>query len=487
MKIEKGKVDMHRRFLSIMVMLLLVATLLNVNLTSVSANLFSVGWDSGYQVLNPSSTKDASIEITYYNEDGTLATITGGNPVSDTVLKNSSNNYYPIHALEGFRGSIVISSTEPVYAISNVVINTTAKATGSYIGITQGSNELNFPLVMKGNANQTSVLTIQNTGSTEADVTIKFTPLVGSSYSAISDVTDTIPSYASHSFDLSELTPFSSITRWVGSATATVTDTASDSIAGVSNTLNTQNSEAYQVATYNGFTTSGSTSVVLPLIQENNNGNRTGISCQNVGGTTTTITVTYTRAGTEYVNKATDSQAGVADGAMAAFVQNYEGTARFVGSALVTSNPASNLVCVVNQQKISNGSYSAYEGLDPASASGEVVLPLIVSKNGNTTNGYTYTGFSVATADGNSHPVTCEFIPSPGYANVTDQSQTGATTVFSQQDIYGNGNRFIGSAKCSVTDASGVGIFSVVNQTRELSPYPSRDILSTYNGFNTSP
>lgn len=472
------------------ILILILAITLSSGIKPVSAQLFNVSWASGYQVLNPSLTEDATIFISYYNEDGTLATLNNtANPVQDTVARSSSNNYYPIHSLEGFRGSIVISSTLPVFVITNVVINTPAQGTGSYVGINQGATVLNFPLVVKGNANQTSVLTIQNTSDTSADITIKFTPLVGSTFPAIGDVTDTIPAFASHSFDLSTLAAFSGVNRWIGAASVSVADTTNNRIAGVSNTVNVGVSTAYQLATYNAFSSSGSTTVVLPLIQENNNGNRTGVSCQNVGSSPTTITITYKKAGANYVDKAPQSVSNVPAGGMAVFIQDYTGTAKFVGSAVVSSNPASNMVCIVNQQKLSNGSYSSYEGFNPSVASEEVVLPLIVSRNGKPTTGYTYTAFSIATADGLPHPVTCDFIPSPGFADVPNQTMTGATSVFSQHDIYGTGARFIGSAKCKVDDygTTGVGIFAVVNQTRQNSPVPFRDILSTYTGFNISP
>ena len=468
----------------LLIAVLITTLFLNVGVQPVQAQLFSVSWSSGFQILNPSPDQDAAIQISYYNEDGTLATLSVANPVEDTVAAASSNNYYPIHSLEGFRGSLVISSNVPVFVITNVVINTEAQGIGSYIGFTEGASILNFPLVVKGNSNQTSVITIQNTSSESVNILIEFSPLVGSSFPSIGDITDTIPSYASHSFDLSELSEFSGISRWIGAASVSVTDPINGEIVGVSNTVNTASASAYQLATYNAFTSVGSETVVLPLIQENNNYNRTGISCQNVGAQSTTISIEYEKAGSNYVDKDSESQANIPVGGMAVFIQDYTGTEKFVGSAVVSSNPASNLVCIVNQQKITNGSYSSYEGFDPSTSTPEVVLPLIVSRNGNDTNGYTYTAFSIATADGQSHEVTCDFIPSPGYADVPDQTLTGVTSVFTQSDIYGTGARFIGSAKCSVTDGSGVGIFAVVNQSRQNSPVPFRDILSTYVGFN---
>jgi hypothetical protein len=349
------------------------------------------------------------------------------------------------------------------------------------VGFKQGNSTLSFPLVMKGNSNNTTTFNVQNTGGTEAEITIAFTPEAGSSYSTIPNVVDTIQAGAAHTYDLSQMSQFSGISKWVGSATVTVSDTTNDSIAGVATTVNTKNADAYQLLTYNGFT-SGSSTVVLPLIQENNSGNRTSINCQNIDpATSTDVTVTYT-PGTGYGSKASETAPSVPSNGMAVFLQDYQGTTGWVGSATVTSDPAVPLVCVVNQQKPAAGTASAYEGFDPGAATDEVVVPLVQSRNGSASSGWVYTSINIATADGNSHSVTCDFSPAPGFTDPTDATGSGASVVFLQNDIYGTGDKFIGGAVCSTSDGS--SIFAIVNQTRQSTPVIPRDVLSTYDAFN---
>ena len=390
--------------------------------------------------------------------------------------------HHPIDAASGFSGSVVIEATVDIAVISNTVANSPAKGLGSYVGFMQGAPSISFPLVMKGNANQTTMLSVQNANLTDADITIRFIPEAGSSYVSVANVTDTLKPSAAHVYDLSTLTNFSAVTKWVGSATVTVTDTANDLIVGVGNTVNTKYPDAVGLYTYNAFT-GGSNQVVIPLVQENNNGNRTSINCQNIGPNKTTVSVTYTPE-TGSSPKADESKPDVPQNGMAVFLQNYTGSTKFVGSALVSSSPASPLVCVVNQQKPANGRGSSYEGFNPASATGSVVLPLIQSRNGSAANGWVYTSINVATADGLSHKVTCDFAPAPGFSDPPSVEKTGASLVFLQNDVYGTGAKFIGGATCSVSDGSGAKLFAIVNQTRESTPQPIRDTLATYDGFN---
>jgi hypothetical protein len=440
------------------------------------------GFASSIQVQNLGLT-DASIQITYYNQDGTLATMPAGvsNPVNDTVKLGQSNTYYPVHAAAGFNGSVVISSGQPIAAVSNLVVNTAAQGVDSYVGVQSGGSPIFYPLVMKGNASQTSMLTVQNTGTADpATVTLKFTPEVGSAYAAIPDVTLSVRPGAAQTYNLGSGAQFSAIAKWVGSVTATA---SAGTIAGVSTTVNVKFAAANQLNTYNAFS-KGSPTVALPLIQENNSGNRTSVNCQNIGTATTTITVTYTPE-TGSVAKQPDSKASVPQNGAAVFLQDYTGTAKFVGSALVSSNPPSNLVCVVNQQKPAFGRASSYTGFDPATATGKVVLPLIQSRNGrDTTTGWVYTSINLATSDGASHPVKCDFNPAPGFNTPTAATGSGASVIFVQNNIFGDGTKFLGGATCTVTDASGAGLFAIVNQTREASPQNPRDVLASYDGFN---
>ena len=485
--------ETRRKFVTIasLVLLVLAFSLVTVSAQEgvsqgVTAATAAVSFESSFQVLNLSTIVGtaAEIDMYYYNPDGSLATMPSGvsNPVHDSVAYKQSNTYYPVGAASGFNGSVVIQSSESIAVISNLVANSGAKGLGSYVGFDEGESSISFPLVMKGNANQTTTLAVQNAGGDAADITIRFKPETGSAYPAISNITDNIPMGASHTYDLAVRSEFASVAKWVGSATVSVTDTVNDRIVGVANTVNVKTADAYQLYTYNAFT-GGSTEVVLPLIQENNSSNRTSINCQNIGAPTTTVSVTYTPE-TGSSPKAPQSKPDVPQYGMAVFLQDNQGATKFVGSARVTSNPASDLVCVVNQQKTTNGRGSSYEGFKPAAATGTVVLPLIQSRNGTPANGYVYTSINLATADGASHAVKCDFAPAPGFTDPADVTGSGASIVFVQDDIYGNGNKFVGGATCTITDGSGAGLFAIVNQARQNTPQSVRDTLATYDGFN---
>ncbi len=451
----------------------------------VYAQGFGVSWESSFQVQNLGSA-DASILMYYYNQDGTLATMAVDpstsnpypNPDSDTVGLGESNTYYPIHAASSFDGSVVVSSSEPIAVISNVVIKTTRSGVGSYVGFQQGASTIYFPIVMKGNGSNTTTFNVQNTGSTEAAITITFTPEPGKGYSAITAINDTLPVGSAETFNLNELTEFSAITKWVGSATVAVTDTANDSVAGVANTVNYANGAAYQLGTYNAFT-GGSNTVNLPLVMESNSRNRTSINCQNISpSTTTTISVAYTpESGGN--PKAGEQKTDVGPNGVAVFLQADQGTTKFVGSAVASSTPAVPLVCIVNQQGVLTGQGSSYEGFNPGTMTDEVVLPLIQSRNSNW-----YTSINLATGDGLSHTVTCDFSPGSGFTDPPNQGGTGASVVLLQNDIYGTGQKFVGGATCTV-DAAGVGLVAIVNQVNSTPQVA--DTLSSYDGFNTTP
>lgn len=458
---------------------------------------FGLAWESSFQVQNL-GTADASILMYYYDQNGNLATMdtdpdTGSayaNPDSDTVGVGESNTYYPIHAASGFNGSVVVSSSEPIAVISQVMVTTGAKSYGSYVGFQQGATTIYFPILQKNNgtSKNTSTFNVQNTGSTAVDYTIHFVPAPGGGYATPADITETgVAVGASKSYNLEDRPEFSAMAKWVGSATVTVVDTANDSIAGVANMIAKQyEPNAYQLSTYNAFT-GGSTTVVLPLIQENNSGNRTSINCQNIHPSTTTeVTVTYTPE-TGSAAKTPQVISGVDPNEAAIVVQDYQGTTKFVGSAVVTSNPAVPMVCVVNIQKPSVARASSYEGFDPASATDKVVLPLIQSRNGNATKGWAYTTINLATGDGAAHAVTCNFVPGEGFGDPTDQSGNAASLVFVQNDVFGTGAQYLGGAECEVTDATGVGLFAIVNQQRYPVPEALRDVLTSYDGFNVTP
>jgi hypothetical protein len=427
------------------------------------------GFDSSIQVQNLSTTAIAHITLDYYLPDGTVDT-----SASDSINPSSSKTYLPIHPDAGFNGSVVISSDIPIATISNLTVTATNRALGTYDGVGSGGSVLYFPLVDK--RYNVSVFTIQNVGTVDASITIDFIPLPGSAFVEIADVPDTIEPGASHTFDMAD---YNGTTQWLGSVKVTA---STSQIAGVLANVNSSTPASPTNGVYNGFN-SGSVSSVLPLIMEANSGNRTGTSCQNIGPSAATITMTYfPSAG--YPARAPDVYAAVPVNGMAAKVMAETGT-KWIGSAVVSIDSGSELACVVNQTRPALKRSNIYEGFAPANATNVVVLPLIMSKNGTTT--MAFTGFSVASFDGSDVTVTCDWLPASGYSDIADSTLGPAPIlVFSQQSGFSAGNtKWIGSAICST---SGTGIFAVVNQSREFVPTGTlRDVTSAYDGFNLAP
>lgn len=432
-------------------------------------------FESTIQVMNLDTANAANIAIYYYLENGTLATLPAPytNPVTDTIPAGVAATYAPIHAGAGFKGSVVISSDRPLASISNLSIVATNRALGTFSGVSSGAGTIFFPLVDK--RNNVSILSIQNADTTAVDITVQFIKQPGSSYPDIPDQTATIQVGASKYYDMAD---FAGTSQWLGSVK--VTATGGKLITGVLSNVNLVNPDSPLNAVYGSFA-GGSTTVILPLIMEANSGNRTGTSCQNLGPGPATITMSYfPEAG--YPARADDVFTDVPENGIAVKLMAETGT-KWVGSSRVTVSGGATIACVVNQTRPSLRRSSIYEGFSTSGQTDTVVLPLIMSKNGTTTK--SFTGFSVATVDGSSKSITCDWLPASGYPDIANTTLGPAPiVVFSQQTGFSPGDaKWVGSARCTSSD--GTPIVAVVNQSREGMPTGTlRDVTSAYDGFN---
>jgi hypothetical protein len=432
-------------------------------------------YESAIQVQNLDTVAVANITIAYYNPDGSLATLPAPytNPVADTVQPGSSNTYLPIHPDVGFKGSVVVSSDKQIAIISNLTIAATNRALGTYTGVAAGGASLFFPLIDK--RNNVSVFSIQNASSVVANFVIDFVPVPGGGYAEIPDVPGTLQPGAAATYNMAD---YNGANPWLGSIKVTASTGA---LAGVASNVNASVPASPTNGVYNAFST-GSTSAILPLIMENNNGNRTGASCQNLGPGTATITMSYTPS-TGFPARAADVFVDVPENGIAVKVMDYLGTTKWVGGSTVTVSGSATIACVVNQTRPAKKNSNLYEGFSPAAATDTVVMPLIMSKNGTTTKAFT--AFSVASVDGTNINVTCDWKPSTGFADIADTTKSGAAVlVFSQQAGFSAGDtRWVGSAVC--TENGSKPIVAVVNQSREGLPTNYvRDVTSAYDAFN---
>jgi len=458
-------------------LLMLVVFLLGAVATSPKAVYAAAlpAYESAIQVQNLDTVAVANISIAYYNPDGSLAVLPAPytNPVADTVQPGSSNTYLPIHPDVGFKGSVVVSSDKQIAIISNLTIAATNRALGTYTGVASGGASLFFPLIDK--RNNVSVFSIQNASAVVANYVIDFVPLPGGGYADIADIPGTLQPGAAATYNMAD---YNGANPWLGSIKVAASTGA---LAGVVSNVNATVPASPTNGVYNGFS-AGSATSILPLIMENNNGNRTGASCQNLGPGTATITMSYTPS-TGFPARAADVFADVPENGIAVKVMDYLGATKWVGGSTVTVSGGASIACVVNQTRPAKKNSNLYEGFNPAAATDTVVMPLIMSKNGTTTKAFT--AFSVASVDGTNIAVTCDWKPSEGFADITDTTKSGAAVlVFSQQTGFSAGDtRWIGSAVC--TETGGKSIVAVVNQSREGLPADYvRDVTSAYDAFN---
>jgi hypothetical protein len=428
----------------------LLVVVLGFSPQSAQAGAFT--YTSGFQVQNLDNTA-ASIQINFYNQDGTQPP---GMPVSDSISSLGSKTYFPLNQVPtGFNGSVVITSTTQVAAVSNVHGNNYS-ANASYVAFNNGSTEVLIPLLMKNNSGYNTWFNVQNTGAVDAVVDV--------AYSDGTTAQKTVKPFASQTFDQA----LESHTLAVFSAKVTSAQPVAVTVIEENNVM---------MFAYNGFLGS-STNPVIPLVNANNSGFTTGVQIQNAGASSTSVTVSYTpsSAGSACTETQSISAGQSKTFTLGAFTSGTNSTcaagAKFIGSAQVTSNSNSQpLVAVVNQHIIgTNG--EAYGAFNPADASDVVVLPLIMDRN----SGY-WTGFNVMNVGSSSISVTCNFT-NTSYKVGPVTLAAGAALTDLQNGKIASG--YVGSATCKASNSADK-IIAVVN---ELGPNGTLDQLLVYEGIS---
>lgn len=441
---------MKRTIAAGLVLLLVVAAL------PVAIFAQDITYWSGIQIQNQSD-QEATICITFYKQDGTVEA-----EFCDVIIAaGDSKTYGTLDDLvsDGFTGSAVISSDQPVVAIVNTMGNGLdyGASSGSF---SEGASEVRLPLIMKGNYGYSTWFNVQNSSSTDdAVVTITY------SNGAIEGPV-TIKPGAAHTFvqdDNADLPD-----GFVGAAT--VTSTGGEIVATAVEVGPTT------LFAYNGFV-GGATLPSMPLVQQNNWDYVTGIQIMNIGTTTSTVTVSYTPSTAGSADTETKE---IEPSASATFDMNgyLGGTETFVGSAAVTVNTADQpLVVVVNQLNAGANKGAAYGGFDPASATDTANLPLIMDRNYNY-----FTGFNIVNAGTITTTVTFQCSGTDGADYASDLGSVdlgpGAAATFVQLDEIADG--YVGSCTASATGGD-AKILGIVN---ELNSVLGGDAFLVYEGFN---
>ena len=443
-------------------------------------------YDTGIQVQNLSSG-DAAITLYYYNSNGTQEAAVG-----DTIPANSSKTYFPLTGVpDGWKGSMVITSNQPLFALDNLVANSMSfgAATTSF---SAGSTTFSLPLVMCNNAGFNTFFNIQNTGTGPASVTVNYIP--GSYGLSGQSDTATIAAGAAKTFDQEE-----------GSAAGTKTCTQLKDATGkfigsvqitsdqpvVASLMQLNHTNWPILMGYNGFA-DGSTTVNAPLIMSLNNGFYTGMQIQNVGSVATHVDINYATNTVGAFNP-TDEACDLAAGQSCTLIQNTgQWVSRYIGAATITNTAGQKLVVIVNQ--VSNGGPgfgpfgTAYEGFNPAVATDKVSAPLIMANNSSY-----YTGIQVQNVGvGTCASVVIDYGPNVAVGGTFNPvSESFSLTAGASKTIIQNGSpaanggvndwvgvgKYIGSAEIS---GSGCSLVSIINEVS----FSTGDKFFTYDGLN---
>lgn len=441
-------------------------------------------YGSAFQLQNLGDLT-ANIEIYFYEPDGSVATT-----IADTISANGSNNYFAV-SVDGlpdpFSGSAVVTSDQELRAIHNLYGDDFAFGGAASAGYTEGTAEVSLPLIMRNNSGYTTWFSVQNVGSVASTTVVTFTR--GSAGTTWTHSAITIQPNATYRYDQSDMASLGDV--FVGSAK--VVSTNGQQLVATVVELGPASLYAYD-----GFTTSGQTSLIAPLFQYYNAGFSSSIQVQNTGDTNTTVTIEYTPSdkpgGGTYGTACQETQTiaaataatfgfyafdpveppGAFDYSCDCYTKN-PGT-RFIGSALVNTNSASQpLAAVVNQHNFATGLASAYNAFKPDDASQCVSLPLIMDRNSNY-----WTSISVVNI-GADTTVTVDY---SDYGTTIDEQFTLASGA-SYNLLHAPGanpisDKYVGSATvcgANLTDE----LLVIVNEQNMVA---TGDTLYTYNGFN---
>ncbi|HID87131.1 MAG TPA: hypothetical protein EYP55_07090 [Anaerolineae bacterium] len=261
-----------------------------------------------------------------------------------------------------------------------------------------------------------------------------------------------------------------------GTFNGSVVISSNRQIAAIANLLA---SGAVTAASATNSFSEGATTVNLPLIMRANYGFDTWFNVQNVGTTTTHVTVTYV-PGTAG-NAGVTEEADIPPGAAHTFDQapNTALGDRFVGSAVVTSD-GQPLVATVEQVG-STESFMVLMGYNGfVGGSTTVNLPLVMALN----YGF-YTGIQCQNGGTDSTTVTVDYGPNTAGAwEPTDESATvaaGASHTFLQLGGQWT-ERYVGSA--TVISDPAQPLMCIVNQVMAGATPPDPDFGTAYEGFD---
>lgn len=338
-------------------------------------------WVSGVTVANLSSEL-ATVMITFYNPDGSVALDFSGG----TIDGNSAKSWYlPAHVgglPDGFVGSAVVMADQPVAAAVNTQLpsGTSPMRVGTSTGVAVPAQTMYATQLMKNYYGWNSYCAVQNAGATAYDVTAEFYDATGALVD--SDV-QAIPAYASHIFDQladSELGDGVYSARFVGDPDHPVGVVCNFFGSGA-------NAGTSQFQSYNGISGGGHL-LFVPRVVKNYYNYQSGLRVQNVGTEPLDVTVTYSFGGSTYTQVSPSIGVGQAwgpyMGSEAQLPTSMAGLSGSGSAVIAVNSPTAGkaIIATVNEDNRVNpaGLGVTYEAALGTEASGTLIFPQVTSE-----------------------------------------------------------------------------------------------------------
>lgn len=393
----------------------------------------------------------AAVSVRYVTSSGTTAfTSDHSIPVGDVL-----SIYVPAEAVADGEYSVVLSSNQPISAISNF---SDTDSGASYAGAEVGSPTWFVPGVYDNYYSNYSEVYVQNVAATAQNITLNvYAP--GSATPVYTNTKTAVPSLASVNWGLKDLPELNSNVPYSAKVTATGNIVVMTNYYGMG-------SIAPQLYSYNGFP-NGATKFYLPSITNFYYGWRSSINIQNVSADVANVTITYSNGTSK------DYEIQPNSGILIYIpVEGLpSGKAGLLG-ATVTSDQ--NVAVVVNQSNDYNrgASYTAI-----SAPTTKVAVPLLMKKYYNESSSLTCQNVSTtatvmtATFSDIATPITSGSI-----------EPNGIWSVYLPDPQFAFPDKYLGSAVITATQ----NIACVVQSNFEHSPYNTQqmDAHKAYTGIN---
>lgn len=460
---------MKKKSLGIVLTLIIIATLTAMPVFAAPAGT----WVTDFTLYNLSGSQ-AAIQIMRY---GMFA---GGTPDAGSLVKETlidpNGSFYYNPAGDGafpsnFSGSIVVSSSQQLAGTVTIANNLsgTGFASDAYSAVGAPNSTQYLPIVMGHLGVWNTRISIQNAGSVNAKVTVKY---VGAGAPA-SEIVNGLPPNQT-----AQLDNFSTagMTGFNGSAVVTAVDAANPgNPVNIAVVVEEYRTSGGMLVVYNG-TPDADTTVYMPGYLDQNSWG-TDFTIVNTENAATTATVKFagstTVSGPIPANGAVYLNRSLPTGWTGTFPNNY------YGAATITST--TKVVVAYNIANTARGGASnlgiGYLGFPQSGASGTVIVPLIENKY---SSGWSTT-YSVQSVDGTPANLSLSYsgnkapLCNPCTVNMTTASQT-----FNQLYDGHIPTGFIGG----VTITANKNIVVIADQNVDMAtPYAAGDAAAGFAGF----